>query len=67
MLLQEQIEALKRFAEDLLNMDKITSLECSFHSQYSIDKKEYLAFARKLYALCQEALQSKQKLISLGD
>lgn len=34
---------------------------------YSIDKKEYLAFARKLYALCQEALQSKQKLISLGD
>ncbi len=67
MLLREQIKALKRFAEDLLNVDKITSLECSFHSQYSIDKKEYLTFAKELYALCQEALQTKQKLVSLGD
>lgn len=67
MLLREQIKALKRFAEDLLNVDKITSLECLFHSPYSVDEKEYFAFARRLYALCQEALQSKQKLISLGD
>lgn len=67
-LSKEQIMGLKIFAENLLNPEKICSLESEFDSyRYNLDKKDYLAFAKELYNLCQEALKSNQDIVSLGD
>lgn len=66
-LSNKQIVDLKIFAENLLNPEKISLLESEFDSKYNIDKKEYLVFAKELYNLCQDALQSNQDLVSLGD
>ena len=66
-LSNKQIVDLKMFAENLLNPEKISLLESEFDSKYNIDKKEYLVFAKELYNLCQDALQSNQDLVSLGD
>lgn len=66
-LSNKQIVDLKIFAENLLNPEKISLLESEFDSKSNIDKKEYLVFAKELYNLCQDALQSNQDLVSLGD